>query len=834
MIQQAMRRSRLPLVLLLVGLVACSKEELTRPPVGAGGSGGTGGAGGSGGDPGGEVPGPSWEGKGPVALSNWNTIGDIAVWRKGHLGPEGRPGFVYAGHGIGAIAEDGTPLWQLDAEEEGPFRDFILDLVTVRLEGDVDHILATTVEGGALLLSGADGSLVWARELPYLEKRRAELVLLGEEEEPLFFSIFGKSIHYVRTGEVAWDHGLASAPIFAHSLSRGEGQAPLVILAIDPGPDRPEEKPDLFAFTVDGEPVFSASSERYVTSLTSFQQGEEGDSLLLVGTNEERLVAFSADGTKQWTRSLGSGRWLYAVDHILAADVDGDGSHELFADVSFETSTLVSLDEGGEERFRVDLDRRISLMDWMETPEGPRLALTYKEGGPRGDLLTLDARTGEDLLAVPGLRFVTGLFPAPDRKRFFVGTVDGRGTFLEGRASTKQGAFVGNSVLRAVSGKGDDALVTTRLGVVASIESPKVDWVLPFDPSGRTLMGESHFAEEDGRGVLAVSGAWTYEPGSFGFHFFTENGERLSSISTSRPPTAFAWIDLDGEGPMEVVTVHYPYTGSEDCTLNAYDRERGEILWETDLATCDSVWLDVGDSNGDGRPEVAVTGFQSGKQPFAALVDAKGSLRWMQHFHFQAYWALALSGGAAFGGAADDGDGFVFFFDAESGEKRWEIRLPGLRDPERPRETRRSFSYFATAVTDRNGDGYDEIALTTAAGEVFLLDGATGAIEWRAWIREDGTVSSGGGGPIVYVPATESIPAYLVVSEQEGGAVTTTTSVFDLEGNRRGSFLTRGGVASLTRRRVEGEWRVATGERFGTQIIAVRENEPKEDEEPTE
>lgn len=831
------RRSWLSFIFLFILVLAsCAKDETARPPAGTGGSGGTGGTGGSGGGP--TVP--TWEGKSPVSLTSWRTMGEITLWRRANLGPEGRPGFIYAGHGIGAIAEDGTPLWQVDAGEDGSILDPILDLVTVRLEGDSDHVLATTVRGDALLLSGADGSLVWSRALSYHDERRAELVLLGDEDEPLFFSAFGKSIHYVRTGERAWNHGLESPVLFAHSLSRGEGQAPLVILAIDPGPDRPEEKPDLFAFTVDGEPVFSASSERYVTSLTSIPHGEEGGSQLLVGTNEDRLVAFSPDGRKQWVRSLGDGKWNSAVYDLLIADVDGDGSPEFFADVYelVKGSTLVSLDEEGEERFRVDLPgRSISLMEWMETGEGPRLVVAFRSRSGATDLATLDAGTGEDLQEVAGLRAVTGLFPTQDRRRLFIGTADGRGTYLEGSHSTEHGVVVGSSVLHAVPGKGETLLVTLAGGAVASVGQPRVEWSLPIDPSGRTLLGGSRFYEEEGRGILALSGAWAWDEedrSSLGFYFVTEDGERLASLSTSRGPAAFSWIDLDGRGPMEFVAVHFPEIGSQDCTLAAYDREKEELVWEAELTVCGTVSLDVGDTKGDERPEVAVAGFALEHLAFAALVDAKGSLRWMHRFHYVPLWALALSGGAAFGGAADDGNGFVIFYDAESGEKRWETKLSGLRDSKRPRESRNGFSHFATAVADRNGDGFDEIALTTEAGEVYLLDGATGAIEWRAWIREEGTTVSGGGGPIVYVPETESIPAYLVASEREDSAVTTTTSVFDLEGNRRGSFLTRGGVASLTRRRVEGEWRVATGERFGTQIIAVRENEPKEDEEPTE
>src|SRR5690606_24908583 len=153
---------------------------------------------------------------------------------------------------------------------------------------------------------------VWSRALSYHDERRAELVLLGDEDEPLFYSVFGRSVHFVRTGEVAWNHGLKQIPIYAQGLERGEGQSPLVVLAVDPGLNRKEEEPDIFAFTTEGELVFSVSSSRYVTWFGAAPLGEDGAPLLLVGTNDARLVAFSADGTHQWTHELGGG-WLTYV-----------------------------------------------------------------------------------------------------------------------------------------------------------------------------------------------------------------------------------------------------------------------------------------------------------------------------------------------------------------------------------------------------------------------------------------------------------------------------------------------------------------------------------------
>lgn len=817
-------------LLLSLAFFACSDKEEGSPS--PGGAGGDGGSGGTGGDQ--QPPGPTWDDVSPVVRTDWGTVGNVALWKKGRFGPDGGPGYVYGGNGIGAVADDGTLLWRLDAEGD------ILDMQVVRLDGKADHVLATTLDGGAVLVNGEDGSVVWARELSYHDERRAELVLLGDEEDPLFYSVFGKSIHFVKTGEVAWNHGLRNVPIFAQSLPRGEGQSPLVVLAVDPGPERVEEEPDLFAFTTDGEPVFSVSSGRYVTQLGWAPLGEDGAPLLLVGTNDARLVAFSAEGVHQWTRNLvdSGNTWLTYVDQLLVADIDADGGHEIFVELesSQEGSSLLSLAADGTVNFRRSLDRQILRMEWLEASGGPRLILSF-EGFPRvSDVATVDARTGDDLQSVRGLRAVRGFERAHDPSKVFVGMVDGRAAFVDATGAAEEGFYVGNPILHAVPASPEGVLVATPWGQVASIEGTTPRWTRHFDPKERSFVGESHFVEEDGRGILAVSGILSgaqEDPGSPGFHFIAEDGEHLSSISTFRQPTAFDLVDLDGEGPHEIVTVHYPLSGSTVCTLVAYERTNGDILWETDLPECLYVWVQAGDVDADGRPEVAVAGFQLTHQPFAGLVDADGSVRWMHRLMYQPFWTLVLPGGVAFGGSGDDGNGFAVLYDPESGEKLWETRIPSWRNPDDPLETRQGFAYFATAVGDRNEDGFDEIALTTVAGEVFLLDGKTGSILWRRSIRGDGSTSDAGGGPIAWVPATEDTPEYLVVTEQESRAVATTTAIFDLEGNRRGEVTSRGGVASVTRRKMEsGEWRVALAEFFGARVIAVAPT--TEDEDPGE
>src|SRR5690606_39602690 len=59
--------------------------------------------------------------------------------------------------------------------------------------------------------------------------------------------------------------------------------------------------------------------------------GEDGAPVLLVGTNDARVVAFSSDGTHLWTRELGENEdnWATYVELMRVGDVDNDGELEI-------------------------------------------------------------------------------------------------------------------------------------------------------------------------------------------------------------------------------------------------------------------------------------------------------------------------------------------------------------------------------------------------------------------------------------------------------------------------------------------------------------------------
>src|SRR5690606_41065664 len=104
-------------------------------------------------------------------------------------------------------------------------------------------------------------------------------------------------------------------------------------------------------------------------------------------------------------------------------------------------------------------------------------------------------------------------------------------------------------------GGAEGLLVGTRWGVSTSFgEGNSPRWTRHFDPKERTFLSEAHFYEDEEGGLIAVAGI-ALEGSPHGFHFLSEDGKHLGSLSTSRPPTAFDLVDLDGEGPRELVTL---------------------------------------------------------------------------------------------------------------------------------------------------------------------------------------------------------------------------------------------------------------------------------------
>jgi hypothetical protein len=175
----------------------------------------------------------------------------------------------------------------------------------------------------------------------------------------------------------------------------------------------------------------------------------------------------------------------------------------------------------------------------------------------------------------------------------------------------------------------------------------------------------------------------------------------------------------------------------------------------------------------------------------------------------------------------EDGHGFVSRFDDE-GALLWTAKIPLRRDPENPTKSKRGFTYYGTRVDDRDGDTWDEIAVTTDSNQILLLDGATGAIRWSAEFPTvaDPMAGSVWGGPIQWIPPTAEAPSYLVASQSSDGPVTTSTLVLSLDGAIRSTLPVVGGVYGISNRTMqEGHFHVGIASPLGFDVIGLGRQE---------
>jgi len=84
---------------------------------------------------------------------------------------------------------------------------------------------------------------------------------------------------------------------------------------------------------------------------------------------------------------------------------------------------------------------------------------------------------------------------------------------------------------------------------------------------------------------------------------------------------------------------------NERCEVRALDETDGSTIWRTPISQCLAAFLDVGDADGDGRPEIAYGELTLFDQPFAALLNADGTKRWSRAISEQLFWVRVTAGG---------------------------------------------------------------------------------------------------------------------------------------------------------------------------------------------
>lgn len=812
-------------------LAACAgKDTEPRLPGGTGGSGGS-----DGHTPADE---PSWEGWEIEHATHHSTLAATTGWWTGRVGAEGKPGILVAGYGLAAVPWGEAPAWTHRNLKGFSPGDRLVDVATFPSSSEGERFLIVTQSGAghgrALLVDGGDGSTRWSTELELDPPGPEELAIFGSDADPLFLPVYGRAVRSVNDGKVRWQHRLSKSPIFAQPIRTGDGVPSGIALAVDRGQGTPEQAPDLFLFSAEGERIAEMTSERFLTAMgTARRPGMEED-MLLVGTNDGRLTAFAADGSLLWRKTFDlheeANVWMTFVDEIRVVDgPDGEPTILVVLEEAFQIySILVALDAEGNESWREPIQWRTHTLKVVDTSTGPLAAVALEQfGGLHGGLAAYDVSTGAlawnhaDLASIAGLHVVDG--------DLFLGTVDGHGRLFEAaNGRLKQAIYLGGS-FRHVFPTDEGAVAIDEFGTLSEFRRDgTVAWNHSLLNAPLQALGEVVLVQGGAEQRIAAGVYPFIDPAGGGLlEIRSLAGKRTSSLRLDNYPTALAAADLDGDGQEELVTIHIPNRPQEPCTVAAYPQNSTQPVWRANLGPCAWVWIDVDRRPSDEGPTVAVTGYTHQSLPFVASIDREGTVRWMNELDHQSQWVLSVSGGAAVGGVGEDGHGFVSRFDDE-GTLLWTTRIPLRRDPEDPTKNKRGFTYYGTRVDDRDGDTWDEIAVTTDSNQILLLDGATGGIRWTAEFPTvpDGLAESVWGGPIQWIPPTAEAPSYLVASQSSDGPVTTSTLVLSLDGAIRSTLPVVGGVYGISNRTMqEGHFHVGIASPLGFDVIGLGRQE---------
>ena len=271
--------------------------------------------------------------------------------------------------------------------------------------------------------------------------------------------------------------------------------------------------------------------------------------------------------------------------------------------------------------------------------------------------------------------------------------------------------------------------------------------------------------------------------GADGTPLWTVSDPSLRTNGRSTPAAG----DLDGDGRPEIVVL----ASRNDRRLLAFDAD-GTLAWVARNADGEPVRLDrfangavtLADLDADGRPEV-VTG--------AMVFDATGLLRWRRDGADEEGTNSNYWGGIS--AAADlDGDGLLEVVPGRrayehDGMPKWTGRLPG--------GTPVPDGYPAVAQFD--DDVQPEVVLV-ASGDVYLLDGLSGEVQWGPVAIPGGgrggppTVADfdGDGLPEIGVAGANSYSVYDPTGDSDvlwsretvdASSNATGSSVFDFEGD---------------------------------------------------
>lgn len=758
---------------------------------GAGGAGGTAGSGGTT-----TITEPGWDGLAPALAWRYQGFGEVFSLATADFTGDGTMQVAVGGRRPVLLSSDGSRvLWYADWVRPadnlslGGDNDWVYQLAAIPAEGGRSNLLVTSSMGDAALLDGRDGTAIW-RAQPAMRFPFPFFTTLETSSGPAFFPNFGTAAHSLATGEAIWPLPATMVPTFVQKAARA-GENPGLFLVDEgdarvggPGPGKPAK---VAGVTADGALlfVFDLPDGQRPTALGAADLDGAGTASAIVATPGLPLRAWDAEGNLRWERTFtyfDEDPLRAQVTHLLARDLDGDGTEEILviardtwaADFARMPTLILALDAQGNERWRTTIEGLVQqafVAQWGGEPT-LLLATGVPDLGARGAAVTV--RLGDGLEWRTGFRYE---LPGEIRsialqgETLILGTSDG--------------------ILRAVDRNGTQRwthYLSAFLYASAAVPMADEDWVATADSSANLALVDATGARRWYRRLAVGDFGWSVDVaaahlggskpsvvavakatnnGYLGsVDVFSADGDREASLPLPSEPAAVEAADLDGDGVDEILVLEQARQAESACHLRAFDAHL-EPKWAVALELCQSGEISVADVIGDGTRKIAVrTDPGLFDAPFTlSLIAADGTLHWKIPEEFElSLWVRAVPGGVVSGGLTTERNGFVALREPKKGEKQWNTLLPPKPDPTYPEgDVLPGASWFGHVIPGE--DGF-RIAATTYANDLALLDGATGEIAWSvATERDPWPLPRRNGGPVVYVPGTETVPPHLVTAQ---------------------------------------------------------------------
>lgn len=777
----------------------------------------------------------------------WVRDGYFEGWavRAADLDGDGSDEVIYGGRGIAALDEGAfsthVPLWSVKWNHDpnnvlsGGDNGWVTGMEFVEATGDaIPDALVTTENTDAYLIDGADGSKRW-----YIPRLVGGLsfgfaLFDGDRDEiPDLFPTGGSVAISGATGETLW-----SAPIPKHARVVASGDLDSesgrdIAIGITPpgaGTNPNTIVPALTATTVfavssNGELLYDFKPVSAVTSIATADVTGDGTDEVVVGTFNGIIYVIGTAGLR-WTVVIGPG----PIRSIATADSDGDGRDEIFASHSYlDEHSAVGLSPTGATLWRHVVATPVEVVQIAELDgDAPPELLVGAGTSADGIALALNTEivAPRELWRVDTVKRVKSFAVATqsDRTRVAIGSDEGLLRVVDSVTGALVWDYVAGGYLKSIAAADldDDGLDEVISGdqegfVVASDTDGTERWATRADVGSQGLIMELDTGDVDGDGSVEVAavGERLFQSNERGVvELYSANGTRRWSTLLAGFADEVVIADLDGDGRKEIVVAE----GRDDsgtCGVAALDSSTGEVLWRTDLFGCLVPHIDVGDIDGDGRPEIGYGEQVLFGTRHVALLEHDGAIRWTKEVVRETTWIEMVAGGIVHGGFATESRGFVARREGTAGEVVWETFLPDSNDLG-------GASRYGIIIGDRLGDF--RIAASSDAGDVHLLDGTSGARQWATRLEPAGLQFNQRhqAGPVAYVSGTEDHPPVLFAAQYAFARKRSKSFALTMDGTIVGSIPMEGDAeAAAPARFEEGVAGAAVGAGLGVYALDV-------------